>query len=416
VSGIVASLFAADPPPVQDRDPGNDFWFGPVGKLGAAGMPVTRESALRLPVVVNCIAVIAQPVATLPLALFRRQPDGSRARLDDHPVARMLRRPNARQTACEFKATLQWDLAIWNNAYAEIISDGNGVIVELRPLPPPMVTVERTRVGAVRYRVRDELGRERVLAAQDVWHLRGQPLADDGLTGLPQIVTGREAISKALALQDFAARFFANDATPSGIVEYPGFFEGEESRNAFIRAWHAAFGGRSRHRTAVLEHGMTYKQVSVPNDKAQFIETMREAALDITRIWNVPPHKVGILDRATFSNIEQQALEFVADTLVPWLALWEQSIERTFLAPFDADLFVRFNVNGLLRGDTKSRFEAYASALQNGWLSVNEVRALEDMDAVVGGEAHLRPLNMEPIGTAPAAADRLNGGGDARNA
>ncbi len=389
----------------HERDPADDFWYGSVWSAAAAGVAVTPETALRLPVVLDCLHVLAQPIASLPLKLYRRRADGGKAPVEGHELGLVLgRQANAEQTAYEFRGQMQWDLALHGNAYARIGPGRRYAVGSLTRLDPTLVSPRRRSDGRPVYEVRDpRAGVMRTLGPDEVWHLRGLPLDSDGLVAAAPIETGREAIAMALALQDYAARFFANDATPNGVVEMAGPFKDAESRDNWIRAWQRAHAGRNRHKIGVLEPGMTYKEVSIANDKAQFIETAKEADLRVARIWRIPPHKVGILDRATFSNIEQQALEFVSDTLLPWLRLWEQAISRDLIVR-DPTLFAEFNVAGLLRGDLKSRYEAYAVGRNWGWLSVNDVRRLENMNPLDDGDGYLRPLNMVPA-DAPADGD-----------
>lgn len=378
---------------------GDDHWFEPAGPMVAAGVAVTRQNALKVPAVLNCLSVLAEPLASLPLVLFRRDAAGNKQRLDNHPIATLLqKRPNDEQTAYEFRGQMMFDLALENNAYAEILPGPSGAVDQLIRLDPQRVRVERLPTGERRWQYTDPVqGRQRFLTEGEIWHLKGLPLTADGLCGQPQIDSARETIGAAIAVQLYAARFFANGTKSGGVIEHPSQFKDKDSRNSFMGAWRRARSGQNAHRDAVLEFGMKYVKDTQTNDEAQFIETRKELALEIARIWNVPPHKIGILDRATFSNIEQQALEFVTDTLLPWLVLWEQAISRDLIIA-DGTFFAEFNVAGLLRGDLKTRYEAYAVARNWGWLSVNDIRRLENMNKIADGDVYLRPLNMVPAG------------------
>jgi HK97 family phage portal protein len=183
------------------------------------------------------------------------------------------------------------------------------------------------------------------------------------------------------------------------IFTHKGNFADQASKENFLSAWQRFFGGRNRHKPGILEYGMGAQQLAHSNEQAQFLETRKELWLDVSRLWRIPPHKLGILDKATFSNIEHQSLEFVTDTLGPWLELIERSVNKWFLD--GAREYFEFNVASLLRGDIKTRFEAYAIARQWGWLSVNEIRRLENQNGIGrGGDRFIEPLNMVPVGDA----------------
>ena len=403
MAGLIDTLFS--PRMAADADPTDDFWYQSLGagSVPAAGIRVTPERAVQLPVVQSSLAELANPIGYLPLVFFRRNDDGSKERVTPMIDSVLRHQANAEHTAAEFRATMQWNLGLYRNAYAEILPSRRSVIGGLRAIHPSLVMPEQT-AGGVRYRV-SENGRTRtLLPGTEIWHLRATPLAASGLSGDSVVESSREVISKALALQDYASRFFANDGTPTGgILQHPSQFKDKESRDNFLSAWQRARGGANRHKVATLEYGIEYKAPEVQSNKeSQFLESKKENDLDLARIWNMPPHKVGILDRATFSNIEQQSLEFVTDTLMIWLVLWEQAIKRDLI--FEEDIYCEFNVAGLLRGDLKARYEAYAIARNWGWLSVNDIRKLENSNPIDDGDIYLQPLNMQEAG------DRAVGG------
>lgn len=382
------------------RDAGDDFWYGPVSKPVAAGVSVTVEKALTLPVVYDCLLTLSQTIGALPYAMFQRAADGSKDRFDRHPLMAVFAEPNPETDDVEFFSQAVFDLASEGNFFAEIREGQFGPISELWRLEPSRTTPERLSDGSRRYRVIGDDGKTRILDEADVWHIKVTPHIDGGLRGMSPIYAGRETIGAAIAVQEYAARFFENDCTPPFVIEHPKNFKNDEDRNTFLAALKRWWGGQRRHSPGVLEYGATLKRVGVDNDEAQFNAT--KAALDnsIARLWRMPPHKVGILDRATFSNIEQQSLEFVIDTLLPWLRLIEKSIRKNLIIATDK-FFFEFNVAGLLRGDIAARYAAYAQGRQWGWLSVNEIRKLENMNPVAGGDTRLQPLNMVPIGSAP---------------
>lgn len=382
-----------------ERDPGSDFWYEGIAAAPSAGFPVTLESALQVPAVYDCCQVISRPIASLPLQIFRRLPGGGKEPFPQHPLHSILSQPNERDSAFVFRGQMQFDLCLHNTAFAEKIrtSDSDGPFAGLKRLDPQTVTLEQGSGDRIAWIVKDKDGTQRRLDEGQVWVLRGLPLRDDGIQGRPQLETARQTISAALAVMDYGARFFANDTKSGGVIEYPGRFKDKESQLNWLSAWRRARSGANRHKDAILEDGAKYVRTSTTNEEAQFLETRKNLWVEIAEIWQVPPHKIGVLDRATFSNIEQQALEFVTDTMLPWFELWEQSISSQLLVQGDDEFFAEFNVAGLLRGDIKARFDAYSKARQWGWLSVNEIRGFENMNPVEGGDEYLRPMNMQPI-------------------
>lgn len=381
-----------------NRDPADDFWFlDSLGMRSLADIVVTPESAQTLSTFRACLKCLADPIASLPIVVYRRRADGSKERLDAHPIADLLRGQfTDRLTATVGRGTMQWHLAMHSNAYAEIQDGGMAQPVGLRPLHPDHVRAEQTPSGSVVYKVREPNAGERTIHEENMFHLRVWPLDPMGVCGVPMLAHARDVIGKALALQMYASRYFANDAQTGGIIEYPQTFKTPTDRRSFLAAWRAAAIGMFRHRDRILENGAKYNRFQVNNEHAQFLETEKQCAVAMCQLFLVPPHKVGLLDKATFSNIEQQSLEFVTQTLLPWLVAWEQAIKAQLI--LEDDVFLEFNVAGLLRGDLKARYEAYAIGRNWGWLSVNDVRAWENMNPLEGGDVYLEPLNMQPAG------------------
>lgn len=392
------------------RDPSDDFWYQPVGGVSIAGESVTEMNARRVPAVSACLKALADPVATLPLGIYKRGKNGTRERDDEHPLADVLRSaPNDFQSAAEFRGQMQDWVGLHRNAYAEIRPGRRGAVDQLIPMHPDVVTLRKVN-GAPWYDLMDGMNR-RTLSSEEVWHLKMPPLQPNGMQAISALELGRDAIGFAIAVQNYGARLFRNDTRAGDVIEMGDHrFDSVEDRDRYIRAWQAARTGSNAGRTALLEFGMKLaNHRGQTNDEAQFIETRTKAAIEVAQYWHMPPHKIGILDKATFSNIEQQALEFVIDTLMPWLVLWEQAINRDLIV-LDRRYFAEFNVLGLLRGDIKSRFEAYSQARQWGWLSVDDIRRLENMNPLPGGagEVYLQPMNMVPAGSDPAAMKETN--------
>lgn len=407
---VIRRMFGASAPGPVNRDPTSDVWFGT--SPGRGTVTVNAQTVTQIPEVYACLQVIAQTAAMLPLVTFRKRNGGGKERFDDHPVSDLLHhRPNPTTTAYEFRHQMTWDLALHRNAFAEIKEGRRGPVDQLVRLDPSTVWIRRLQNSTdYVFEVRDGGSQRRTLDREQVFHLRAPPMTTDNILGRSLIEDGSTTFARALALQDYAGRFFENDATPSGIITVAGKFTAEQAEE-YKKKWQQQFTLKNRHKMAVLDAGGKFETVDIQNDKAQFIETYREVALQVLRLWRMPPHKVGILDKATFSNIEQQSLEFVTDTMLPWLVAWEQAIRRDLIVN-DKVFFAEHNVEGLLRGDIKSRYEAYRIGREWGWLSADDVRSRENMNPLPGGvgQGYLQPMNMSPAGQpAPPAKIGHNG-------
>lgn len=369
-----------------------------------SGMRVSADSAMRLTAVYACVRILSETMASLPFVLYRTDSSGGKVRVTDHWLYRLFaRRPNRFQNPFEWREMMQGHLALRGNAYNRIVSNASGEITELVPIHPDRIRIEILPSGEFRYRVTDRSGSESVLPRGEVWHLRG--LSSDGLLGMSPIEIARESVGMALAAQDYGARFFANDAKPTGgWIEFPGSFKDAEAKKVFRESYQQAQSGANRGKVLVLENGMKFHEVGVTNRDAQFLELRKFQITDIARLFRVPPHMIGDLDRATFSNIEQQSLEFVMHTMTPWAERWEASIE-TELLPDDDGLEVEFDFANLMRGDAASRAGYYQSGIQNGWLTRNEARLAENLNPLEGLDEPLRPLNMTEESDAEEAED-----------
>jgi HK97 family phage portal protein len=376
-----------------DRSPYGEFWFEPVSARTGSGMRVSPDSALRLAAVYACVRILAETMASLPLVVYQRRSDGGKDKVTDHWLYRLMaKRPNRFQNPFEWREMLQGHLALRGNAYNQIITNTRGEIIELMPIHPDRVKIELLPSGEYRYRVTDRAGTEVILPRGEVWHLRG--LSSDGLMGMSPIELARENLGMALAAQDYGARFFANDAKPTGgWIEFPGSFKDNEAKKVFRESYQQAQSGVNRGKILVLENGMKFHEVGVTNKDAQFLELRKFQITDIARLFRVPPHMIADLERATFSNIEQQSLEFVMHTMTPWAERWEASIESELLLEGD-DIEIEFDFANLMRGDAASRSSYYQSGIQNGWLTRNEARIAENLNPIDGLDQPLRPLNM----------------------
>ncbi|WP_236872547.1 phage portal protein [Burkholderia pseudomallei] len=365
---------------------------------------VTSDAAMRLTAVYACVRVLAESVSMLPFVLYTESETGAKKPNKSHWLYKLLAvRPNDFQNPLEFREMMQAHVALRGNAFARIVSNGAGVVTDLIPYHPDRVTIEPLSDTNWRYRVRNRDQTETILNRGAMFHLRG--LSGDGIVGYNPIQAAREAVTTGLAAQDYGMRYFQNDATPGGWIEYPGQFKDDDQKRRFREQFQATQTGRHRHKTAVLELGMKYHQISVTNQDAQYLETRKFSVAEIARLFRIPPHLIGDLEKATFSNIEQQSLEFVNFTLMPWLVRWEEAIRYAFLEPDDA-LNVEFNVTALLRGDAAARAMYYHNGILDGWMVRNEARKAEGLNPIDGLDEPLRPLNMVEESEAEEDADK----------
>ena len=382
----------------QNRLPGSDpgFFFGGT----TSGKAVNERTAMQTTAVYACVRILAEAVAGLPLHLYRHKEDGGKEKALGHPLYYLLHtEPNPEMTSFAFRETLMSHLLMWGNAYAQIIRDGAGRVLSLYPLLPGKMTVDRTAAGQLFYEYRADTGPV-ILRPRDVLHIPG--LGFDGLIGYSPIAMAKNAIGMAIATEEYGAKFFANGANPGGVLEHPGVVKDPKRVR---ESWNAVYqGSGNAHRIAVLEEGMKFNAIGIPPEQAQFLQTRKFQINEIARIFRVPPHMVGDLEKSSFSNIEQQSLEFVKYTLDPWVVRWEQAVQKALLLPSEKrTYFAKFNVDGLLRGDYQSRMTGYATGRQNGWLSANDIRELEDMNRIpaeLGGDLYLINGNMTKLADA----------------
>ena len=392
--GLLKNLFKARDKP-KNRTPGSSysFFFGGT----TSGKPVNEHTAMQMTAVYSCVRILAEAVAGLPLHLYKYTASGGKEKALFHPLYFLLHdEPNPEMSSFVFRETLMTHLLLWGNAYAQIIRNGKGEVIALYPLMPNRMRVDRDTKGELYYsytRYSDEApainGMTVTLRPSDVLHIPG--LGFDGLVGYSPIAMAKNAIGLAMATEEYGAKFFANGAAPGGVLEHPGTIKDPQKVK---ESWNMAYQGSSNaHRVAVLEEGMKYQPIGISPEQAQFLETRKFQINEIARIFRVPPHMVGDLEKSSFSNIEQQSLEFVKYTLDPWVIRWEQAISRSLLRTDEKKLlFAKFNVDGLLRGDYASRMNGYAIGIQNGFMCPNDARALEDMDLIpdeLGGNKFL---------------------------
>ena len=378
------------------------------GSASAAGIIVNPQTAMQSAAVYSCVQVLAQSIAMLPVNLYQKLGDGSKKIADAHPVFELLHdQPNSYQTSIEFWEMMVASLCLRGNAYAYINRIGNGKIKELLPLHPDMVRVEMAADFTIRYQVTLPDGTFRHFSNGELFHIRGLTL--NGWLGISPIAYAREAIGLALATEKFGGQLFRNGAKMGGVLEHPGHL-GEEAYKRLKTTFDEAYSGENAHKTAILEEGMKFSKITMTADDSQFLETRKYQRSEIAAIFRVPPHMIGDLERATFSNIEQQSLEFVNFTLMPWLARIEKAIKRDLLLGTDKQKYTaKFNVASLLRGDASSRATYYHNGILDGWMTRNEARQAESelgivLNPIDGLDTPLMPLNMTDGTDDPDAA------------
>ena len=378
-----------------------------------SGVQVDELRAMQTSAVYACVKILAETVASLPLHLYKKGKNGKKEQAVQHPLFSCLYElPNEEMTSFEFREMMMTSVLLWGNGYARIIRK-QGHVTELWFLKPQNMVVERdTQTGKIKYTYTDDITNQTyVYKPSQVFHLKG--LSFDGVKGISPIGQAREAVGLAIATEQYGAKFFGNGARPGGVLEHPGILKDPEKLR---ESWNKVYQGtRNSHKVAVLEEGMKYHSIGIAPEDAQFLETRKYQVNEICRIFRVPPHLVGDLEKATFSNIEHQSIEFVQHTIRPWLVRWEQAISRLLLDESERLLyFAKFNVDGLLRGDYKSRMEGYAIGRQNGWLSTNDIRELEDLPEVPeeqGGNDYLVNGNMISIAQAREKQQKKEEGG-----
>lgn len=409
--GLFTGIFKSrDAPKNTTAGSAYSFFLG----QSAAGKRVNERSSMQITAVYACVRVIAESIASLPLHLYRYNEDGGKEKAIDHPLYFLLHNePNPEMTAFSFFEVLLTHLLLWGNAYCQIIRNGKGEVVALYPLMADRMDVDRDEKGHIYYEYTmssDDAptmkGSVVQLQPVDVLHIPG--MGFDGLVGYSPIAMAKNAIGISIACEEYGSKFFANGAAPSGVLEHPGTLK---DPGRVRESWTQTFGGsHNANKVAVLEEGMKYTPISISPNEAQFLETRKFQIDEIARIFRIPPHMIGDLEHATFSNIEEMSLEYVQYTLGPWIARLEQSMIRSLLSDAEkGTYFVKFNVDGLLRGNYQSRMQGYAVARQNGWMSANDIRQLENLDMIPdeeGGNLYLINGSMTKLKDAGAFAKK----------
>lgn len=399
--------------PVHPRDPGLVNLFG--GGSTHAGVTVTEEVALAYSVVFACVKILTETIGSTPFVTYRRNGE-ARERDTKHPLYKVLHtKSNPEMTSMSWREAMQVQLGLRGNGISEIVRTNAGEVSELWPLRADR-TVASRKNGKLWYHTRLPNGQTRTLRRDQVLHIRG--MGSSGHWGYSPLDQMREAVALGVATEQYGARFFSNDATPGLTLHHATNLSkpAQERLKASIEASHQ--GMENKHRVMVLEEGMTVEKVGISPENAQFLETRTYQIRDIARFFRMPLHMIQDLERATFSNIAEQSLEFVKYTMVPWFVRWEQQIQCDLIGEGEPNTFAEFVAEGLLRGDPKTRAEFYRQMWGIGAINQDEIRQRENMNPIAdgAGQAYYVPLNFIEAGTDVARPAPMPDDDDSRDA
>jgi len=369
------------------------FWQEWMG-MSSSGKVVSADKAIQLSAVWACVRLLSESVSTLPLKIYQRQADGSRKPATQHPAYQVLcRRPNLEMTPSRFMLMLVASICLRGNGFVEKKMIGNK-LVSLVPLLPQNMVVKRLDDGSLQYTY-TESSSQRVIPVKNIMHIRGFGL--DGVCGMMPMMAGRDVIGAAMAVEESAAKIFENGLQSSGFLSAESALDKDQRER--LRGYMQAFtGSRNAGKIMVLEGGLKYQNVTMNPEAAQMLESRAFSIEEICRWFRVPPFMVGHADKQSSwaSSVEGMNLQFLTNTLRPLLVNIEQEISRCLLDG-DEELFAEFSVEGLLRADSAGRSAYYTTALQNGWMSRNDVRRLENLPPIEGGEIYTVQLNLTPL-------------------
>lgn len=384
-------------PSRRDANPFDDSWWDTVevAAKSGAGVTVSPTNAMQVAAVNAAVRVIAETISSLPLILYRKDKNNNKTRATDHPLYKVIHDlPNFWMTHFEWCEWMSRNLLLRGNAYSQIVIKGNK-IQSLNPLHPDCVTPKwKDKESRLVYEYRTN---NKTIEFQqwEVLHWKGP--SDDGVHGKGPIQEAREVLGNAIALDTYQNFFYQNGVRLSGILEHPGELT-DETSDRIAKSFRNAYAGAANSgKVAVIEEGMKFSPISMTLRDAEFIESRKFSVGEIARIFRVPPHMIGDLSGATYSNIESEFISFVVHTIRPWTVRIEQAMMKALLGEEESDLYIEFLLDGLLRGDIKSRYEAYQIGLQNGFLKLNDVREKENMNSLDWGDMSMIPLNMQPI-------------------
>lgn len=379
-------------------DPFSDFWYQPAGITTIAGLHLDAEGAQKVSAYYRGVDILSTSLAMLPLPIWRRlAKDAGREVAREHPLYDLLhRKPNPWQDAFQWKRQQMRHLIHHGNGYSRIIDGARGFVDELRPIHPTLVTPEQLETGRVVFHIRNPKTALTMTFTQDeIFHLRGA--CDEGVKGKGILEYARDSIGLGVVMESYASRLFSRGTAASGVIEVPGILNEEASRR-IAKTFVTAYG--EWHLPKVLEQGAKFTRTEMDPEKAQMLLSRKFSVTDIARWLGLPPHMLGDLDRATFTNIEHQGQEFVTYSLGPWLSLWEFAVnDRLILRP--ETYYAEFTRDALVRGDIATRWEAYVKGVNAGIVAPNEVREKENLRKVDGLDQPRTPANI--TGNPPAS-------------
>ena len=408
--GIIARLLGFETraaSTVRTSDPYLAEFFG---ERGIGGSSVNADAVLsNLAVAARCVALRSELLASVPLHLFRRTANGGRERADDMPLYAVLHdMANPNLSAFEFRELLIRSLDLSGNAHARIVWNNRGQVTGLYPMLAGTVTVERMPSGRLRYKVHSDRGGTEILLQEEVLHIRGP--SRDGLTGMSPIQIARGALALALTQNTTAAALFANSLRPSGLLSYPGALTADQSARVRTSVEGKFAGDRNAGKLMILDGGVKFEQLSLSSEDAEFLDARKMSNEDVARIFGMPPTTVGITDKATYSNTEQEARALVQNALGPLASRVEAALHRClFTDAGRRTLYAEHDLSGILRGDVSARFEAYRIGREIGVYSPNDIRRRENEPPIAGGDAYHQPANWVPLGSPAPAAGGGNG-------
>lgn len=380
---------------------GSDWWDSIVSAKSVSGVTVNTENAMEIGAVYACVRILSETISSLPIHVYQAV-NGERRMASDHPLNAVLGSvSNSDMTAMELRELVMSSLCLHGNAYCYVQRDIRRQVVSLWPLQPEHMNIMRNEDGTLSY-VWAYKNVSRMFTQDQIWRVCG--LGKDGIVGLSPVSLAKEAMGISVSAEKSAARLFSNGQQTSMALEFDDQLT-DEQVEVLRKQWSENYSGSANaHKPIILESGMKAKSIGMTADDAQFLESRKWQIAEIARWFRVPLHMLNELDRATFSNIEHQSIEFVQHTIRPWLVRLEQTISRDLLTPREREqgYFVSHSVEGLLRGDTASRYEAYGKAIQDGWMNRNEVRRLENLNPAEGLDEYLTPLNMQNANAEPA--------------
>ena len=362
------------------------------------GKPLTNAESLTISAVYRCVAVLSDSISTLPAILYKNKPDGGKERAVTHNLYKKLKlKPNSRQRSVDFYKQIMLSLTMRGNAYIHKIYSSSGLL-ELYCLMPDRVSVKELTTGELEYSFRLASGSTYVFKPFEILHIRG--LSFNGIMGLSPIDLASQTFAVSKAAEEHGASFFSNGIQPNGVLTHPSKLT-KEAADRLRKSFNDTYSGSGNaNKTMVLEEGMQWQQLSLTNEQSQFIQTRQFETIEICRWFGVPPHKVFDLTRSTYSNIEHQSLEFINDSLRPWMINIEQAFLTDLFSESEwANYTFEFLVDAYLRGDTLSRYQAYQIGINNGILNLDEVRVMENRNPLPDdlGKEHYMPLNLSTV-------------------